>query len=144
MYNNQAKLKFIGIVTETNNDNAIITIFPQYRPALEGVNSFSHIIILYWLHRNDSNVQRSILKVTPKRHKDAPEVGVFASRSPVRPNPIGLSVCQLLEITEKTLTILQFDAIEGTPIIDIKPYILKADCVSIARNTKWIMSGAKT
>jgi formylmethanofuran dehydrogenase subunit E len=144
MLDNQAKLKFIGKVTKTNTNNTIITIFPQYRAALEGVNSFSHVIILYWLHLNDNNTQRNILRVTPRRHKNAPEVGVFASRSPVRPNPIGLSVCQLLEVTEKKLTILQFDAIEGTPIIDIKPYILKADCVSNALNPKWVRSGPKT
>jgi tRNA-Thr(GGU) m(6)t(6)A37 methyltransferase TsaA len=96
-------------------------MFPGYREAMYGLSSFSHTIILYWLHLNDSEEQRTILKVTPRRHKGAPEIGVFACRSPVRPNPIDLSVCEVVTIEEDTLNVRDLDAIEGSPIIDIKP-----------------------
>ena len=106
----KGELKFVGTVAKGGNDNSHITILPEYREALDGLNDFSHIIVLYWLHRNNNEEQRRILKVTPKRHKDAPEVGVFACRSPVRPNPIGFSVCKLLGISGRTLTVRELDA----------------------------------
>lgn len=140
----RGRLKFVGTAAKAGDDTSVITIFPEYHEALNGLNSFSHIIVLYWLHLNDSEEQRRILKVTPKRHKGAPEVGVFASRSPVRPNPIGLSVCELLAIKEGTLTVREFDARDGTPIIDIKPYIPRADCVPDARGPRWVSEGPKT
>lgn len=140
----KGKLKFIGTTTRSSDDTSQITIFPEYREALEGLTAFSHIIILYWLHLNDTEEKRSILKITPKRHKGAPEVGVFASRSPVRPNPIGLSICELLEIKNGTLTVRDFDAVEGTRIIDIKPYIPRADSIPDARAPSWTLEGPKT
>lgn len=138
------RLRFVGTVTKVEGDAPHITIRPEYGEALQGLSGFSHIIILYWLHLNDNEEQRRILKVTPRRHKGAPEVGVFASRSPVRPNPIGLSVCELLDVKERTLIIRELDAVDGTPIIDIKPYIARADCVPNAHSPSWTSEGPKT
>ena len=136
MSNEKGRLKFVGTAMKSGNGTSCITMFPEYSEALHGIGDYSHIIVLYWLHMNDSEEQRSILKVRPRRHKNAPEVGVFACRSPVRPNPIGLSVSRLLEVTEDTLTIEEIDVLDGTPIIDIKPYIPRADCVPDAHSPR--------
>ncbi len=138
------KLRPIGFVAKVEGDTSQITVLPEYEDGLQGLSNFSHIIILTWLHLNDGEEQRHTLKVTPHRHKGAPEVGVFASRSPARPNPIGLTVCQLLDVGERTLTVRELDAAEGTPIVDIKPYIVRADCVPDARSPSWTAEGPKT
>jgi len=138
------RLEFVGTVTKVEDDTSKIKILPEYGEALQGLRGFSHIIVLYWFHLNDNEEQRRILKVKPRRHKGAPEVGVFASRSPARPNPIGLTVCELLDIRERTLTVMELDAAEGTPVIDIKPYLPRADCVRDAHGPSWTSEGPKT
>ena len=138
-----ATVDFLGVVSEAGEESKL-TIFPEYCEALEGLESFSHIIILYWLHKNDSAEQRKVLKVTPRRHPSAPQVGVFASRSPTRPNPIAFEVCKILNIEGCTLIVEGSDAFEGTPIIDLKPYLPRADSVPDARVPEWTKRGPKT
>jgi len=113
----------VGIIKKKNNTK--IEIYPEYKDALFRLENFSHIIVLYWFHKNDDSEKRRILKVHPKRHKGAPLSGVFATCSPVRPNLIGLSICKLLSIEDHTITITEIDAFDNTPVIDIKPYIPK-------------------
>jgi tRNA-Thr(GGU) m(6)t(6)A37 methyltransferase TsaA len=85
-----------------------------------------------------------VLKVIPRRHLGAPEVGVFASRSPSRPNPIGLSVAERVKIEGNILWVKGLDAFEGSPIIDIKPYIPRADAFLEAVVPGWTLRGPKT
>jgi len=77
----EAKLKFIGLV-EDAGELSKVKIFPEFRAGLQRLNNFSHVTILYWFHLRDNEKERSVLKVVPRRHPDAPQVGVFASRSP--------------------------------------------------------------
>ena len=140
----KGKLEFVGLVEKAYNNISQLRVFPQYCEALNGITSFSHIIVLYWLHKRDEEERRRTLTVTPKRHRGAPELGVFASRSPDRPNPIGLSVAELLKVEGCVLSVQKLDAYEGTPIIDIKPYIPGADCVPGAQAPKWTLHGPKT
>jgi tRNA (adenine37-N6)-methyltransferase len=97
-------------------------IFPQYAPALLDLDGFSHIILIYHLHR----VTRTDLTVTP--FLDDQPHGVFATRAPTRPNPIGLSIVRLERIQGTTLYLEDIDILDGTPLLDIKPYVPDFDC----------------
>ena len=89
--------------------------------ALEGVDGFSHLFVLFWLNQVSSK-QRMTLKVHPRGRLDMPLLGVFASRTNIRPNPIGLTLVELLKVEGNTLTVRGLDAFDGTPILDIKPF----------------------
>ena len=140
----QGKLIFIGTVESADETEARVRIYPEYCEGLKEINKFSHLIILYWIHLRDKKKDRSTLQVIPKRHAANVKVGVFACRSPSRPNPIGLSIAKLVKINECNLTVNGLDAIEGSPIIDIKPYIPRADSIPDARVPKWTLKGPKT
>jgi tRNA-Thr(GGU) m(6)t(6)A37 methyltransferase TsaA len=139
----KGELKFIGVV-ESSGELSRVKIFPEFCTGLQGLNSFSHIIILYWIHLRDREDERRVLRVVPKRHPGAPQVGVFASRSPSRPNPIGLCVVELAKVEDCTLIVKGLDAFDESPIIDIKPYISRADSVPDARNPEWTLQGPPT
>ncbi len=111
----------IGIVKKEKD--VFIEIYPEYRDALLRLEHYSHIIVLYWFHKNDNTEDRNVLQVHPRRHKGAPLSGVFATCSPVRPNLIGLTVCKMLSIDGNIIKIADIDAFDDTPVIDIKPYI---------------------
>ncbi len=139
----KGELKFIGVV-ESSGELSSVKIFPEFCVGLEGLNNFSHITVLYWFHLRNSEEERRTLRVVPRRHLGAPQVGVFASRSPSRPNPVGLCVVELVKIQDCTLVVRGLDALEGSPIIDIKPYIPRADSISDARVPEWTFHGPPT
>ncbi len=112
------ELKPIGFVREVKGEKAHIELLPAYEPGLLGIESHRRIFVLYWMHEQKD---RSTLQVHPKRDPSKPKVGVFASRSPARPNPIGLSLVELVCREGNKLTVRGLDALEGTPILDIKP-----------------------
>ncbi len=139
----KGELRFIGIV-ESSGDLSRVKIFPEFCAGLQGLNNFSHITILYWFHLRDNEKERRTFRVVPRKHPGAPQVGVFASRSPSRPNPVGLCVVELMRIQDCTLVVKGLDALEGSPVIDIKPYIPRADSVSDARVPEWTLHGPPT
>ena len=94
-----------------------VVVYPEFAQGLKDLESFSHVILLYHFHETKS----SELIVTP--FMDSRPHGVFATRAPQRPNPIGLSVVRLLEISANVLKIEDVDVLDGTPVIDIKPYV---------------------
>jgi tRNA-Thr(GGU) m(6)t(6)A37 methyltransferase TsaA len=100
-----------------------IVIGEQYIPGLDGVETKSHLIILVWFDRAD----RTMLRATPPH--EIIEHGVFATRSPNRPNPVALSVVDLLGRKGNVLRVCGLDALDGTPVVDIKPYSPDIDCV---------------
>ena len=105
-------------------DDAVwIAVDPQYHDALLGLEEFSHINVLFWFHLNDSKDKRNILQVHPRRDKSNPLTGVFATHSPVRPNLIGLSRCRIQSIKENHIYLDAIDALDGSPVIDIKSFI---------------------
>jgi len=140
----KSELRFIGVVEKTGEQEAKVRIFPEFCAGLKGGKDFSHLIILYWIHLRDNEKERRTLLVFPRRHAVNVETGVFACRSPSRPNPIGLCVVELVKIEKCVLTVKDFDAFEGSPIIDIKPYIPKADSIPNARVPEWTLQGPKT
>lgn len=144
MNRSQGELRFIGVVEKAGEQEAKVRIFPEFCAGLKGIEDYSHLIILYWIHLRDNEEERRTLLVFPKRHTVNVETGVFACRSPSRPNPIGLCVVELLKIEKYTFTVKGLDAIEGSPIIDIKPYLPRADSVPNARVPEWSSCGPTT
>ena len=106
---------------------ATIELDPAFAPGLKDIERFSHLIALYWLDRS----RRDLLVQAP-RHLPAPR-GVFALRSPVRPNPIGLSVVELVAVDGVSLKVRNLDCCDGTPLLDIKPYFASTDSIPDAR-----------
>jgi tRNA-Thr(GGU) m(6)t(6)A37 methyltransferase TsaA len=145
MLNSEPKMKsasrcevyFIGVVEKAGENEAQIRVFPEFCRGLKGVEEFSHLIILYWFHLRNSEVDRRTLLVFPRKHAVNVETGVFACRSPSRPNPIGLCVVELVKRENCTLTVRGLDAFEGSPIVDIKPYIPDTDAARNVRVPEW-------
>ena len=102
--------------------------------SLDNLDEFSHIIVLYWIHKSRSPAPT---KVRPKGNPENRLMGVFATRSPSRPNPIGKATVALLERRGNMLKVQGLDAIDGTPVLDIKPYIPGYDSVENARAPSW-------
>jgi tRNA-Thr(GGU) m(6)t(6)A37 methyltransferase TsaA len=115
-----------------------VVIAPHLMEALDGIDGFSHILIIFYLHQVGED-RRSLLKVHPESKEELPLMGVFATRSPVRPNPIGITVVKLLERRENVLKVLGLDAYDGTPVLDIKPYLRRGDLVEEATMPDWLL-----
>ncbi len=120
-------INFIGRVEDVEGDISKIMIYREYKDGLLGLENFSKILILYWFHRRDDFRNRNTLKVHPKGNKNLPLVGIFATRSPSRPNPIGATIVKLIRIEECYLYVRGLDALPGSPIIDIKPVKRKGE-----------------
>ncbi len=135
---NEIKLKPIGIVHTEASDEEIkaragdivseIEVLPELEEGLDGIDGFSHLIVLFYLDRLRPE-QIGVLKVRPRRLlrfglklEDLPLLGVFSLDSPSRPNPIGLTIVELLERKGRFLKVKGLDAFDGTSILDIKPY----------------------
>lgn len=122
-------LKPIGVVRTAAIGNEVrdktrtsqIVIHEDFVEALEGIIGFSHLFVLFFLHKIP-NSQRKILKVHPRGRKDMPLLGVFATRTMLRPNPVGLTLVELVEVEDNVLTVRGLDAFDGTPVLDIKPF----------------------
>jgi tRNA-Thr(GGU) m(6)t(6)A37 methyltransferase TsaA len=102
---------------------ALIEVSSDVADGLMGIRSGDEIIVITWLDR----AQRDVLQVRPGRNPDAPLTGVFATRSPDRPNPVGLHRVTVLEIAGQRLKVGPIEAIDGTPVIDIKPVLSRSD-----------------
>ena len=126
----------IGTVEKAVGQTAIV-LGRKYQPGLLGLDGFSHIHVLYWFDRNDTPEKRSTLQVRPRGDKRNPLCGVFATRSPVRPNRIAMSLCRVVASRENAVEIDRIDAFDGTPVLDIKPYIHKMDAAE-ARHPEWL------
>ena len=107
-----------------SDKESTIEVLPAYAEGLQDVESHPHLIVLYWLDRSD----RTTLKATPPGTHT--EHGVFATRSPDRPNPVGFAVVDLVHRDGTHLVVRGLDALDGTPLIDIKPYSPGIDCVT--------------
>jgi len=114
-------------------DVSQIRLLNGHAGKLSGLKGYSHIIVLYWIHRTKDWKM-------PKHHHKPPHVKVFATRMPVRPNPIGMSVVRLLSFSAKSGQVLVkgLDALDGTPVLDIKPYIPNFDSYPDAKVPQWV------
>jgi tRNA-Thr(GGU) m(6)t(6)A37 methyltransferase TsaA len=98
---------------------ATVVIEPQFAPALDGIEVGDEVLLLTWLDRAD----REVLGVHPRGERSRPRTGVFATRSPHRPNPIGLHRVRVLAIEADRLRVAGLEALDGTPVLDLKPVI---------------------
>ncbi len=107
----------------TNRRNIVsdVVVNEELRDALEGIEGYSHLIVIFWMHRVSEKERRN-LKTHPRHRNDLPQVGVFSVRERSRPNPIGLTVVELLERNGRVLKVKGLDAVDGTPVLDVKPY----------------------
>ncbi|MEE8398665.1 MAG: tRNA (N6-threonylcarbamoyladenosine(37)-N6)-methyltransferase TrmO [Desulfobacterales bacterium] len=127
----------VGIVTKTSGTTEI-EIFDAYGDALLGLDGFSHINVLYWFHENDTPAKRAMLQVHPRKDPKNPLTGVFATHSPMRPNPIALTLCRILAIEEHRIRIDKIDARDGSPVIDIKCHIPDTGTEPNVRVPGWV------
>ncbi|MEA1979244.1 MAG: tRNA (N6-threonylcarbamoyladenosine(37)-N6)-methyltransferase TrmO [Chloroflexota bacterium] len=98
-----------------------VEIFPEYQDGLKDLEGFSHVILLYHMHA----VREQSLTVTP--FLDSSPRGLFATRAPTRPNPIGLSIVKLIRVEDSVLYVEDLDVLDGTPLLDLKPYVPEFD-----------------
>ena len=121
--NKDIKLDFDAALSQgTDLIKSEIIINDEYADCLDGIEDFSHIIVLFWTNKVPNNA-RQIKKVHPAGLKELPLKGIFATRSPVRPNPICKTTVKLIERKGTTLVVEGLDAIDNTPVVDIKPHL---------------------
>jgi len=145
-------VKPIGVVHNSVKDprmgdweslESTIVVQDRWASALDGLEAFSHIFVIYWLHLVSEEPRETTTHVHPRGDPSIPLQGVFATRSPVRPNPIGLKVVALLERRGNVLRVRGLDAIDGTPVLDLKPYLFHYDGVPESTVADWIQKVAR-
>jgi tRNA-Thr(GGU) m(6)t(6)A37 methyltransferase TsaA len=115
---------------------AEIEIDPIWAPALEGIEAFSHLWVVWWLDR--AQEPPPALRIRPERRQEMPQVGIFATRSPSRPNPVAITAVRLLERQGTRLRVQGLDACQGTPVLDLKPYLRRGDLIPEATAPPWL------
>lgn len=105
-----------------------IELYDEFAPGLKDIDGFSHIILIYAFHKSDG------YKLQVKPFLEDVVHGVFAVRAPKRPNAIGISVVKLIKVENNILQIENIDVLDGTPLLDIKPYVPEFDCYTNARS----------
>ena len=139
----EISLKPIGVVRTTSVGNEVrdrnrlsqIILENELVKALDGIEEFSHIFVIFWLHKI-SKEQRQTLKVHPRGRRDMPLLGIFATRTMLRPNPVGLTLVELVRVEGRVLTVRGLDAFDWTPVLDIKPFD-SWDMTKTAKVPRW-------
>jgi len=116
-----------------------LEILPPYRGALQGLKGYSHINVFWWCHYFDAPEQRKIMGCEKPYVKGPDRVGIFATRSPIRPNPLALTAVAVIGIDEQQglIRLAYIDAEDGTPVVDIKPYLPCSDRVLNVQIPAW-------
>lgn len=111
-----------------------IVVDKKFTDALNGIEDYSHVIIVFWMDKIKSHV----ITHRPQGNPDVPIVGIFSCRCPQRPNPIAMTTVKVLGRKGNKLKVKGLDIIDGTPVIDIKPYWPVYDEVKVAKIPKWV------
>ncbi|MHB9073216.1 MAG: tRNA (N6-threonylcarbamoyladenosine(37)-N6)-methyltransferase TrmO [Desulfobaccales bacterium] len=127
----------VGVVKK-QGQQVYLEIYPEYAPALQGLEGFSHLWVFYWFDENDTPEGRRTLQVHPRRDPANPLTGVFACRAPERPNLIGFTACRIVKVNGNIVEVADLDARAGSPILDLKPYIPDGDAIPEARTPDWL------
>lgn len=115
---------------------AEIQLTDSLAPGLVGIEQFSHVIVIFFMHQYTFAPTTHLVR-RPQERADMPEVGIFAQRAKHRPNPIGITAVELIERRGDVLVVKGLDAIDGTPVLDIKPYCPAFDSRPTARTPQW-------
>lgn len=126
----------IGAVQKPDS-RTLIVLDKKYQPGLLGLDGFSHVQVFWWFDKNDTPEKRSILQVHPRGNPQNPLTGVFATRSPFRPNLIALTLCKIISVKDNVVEIDQIDAFEGTPVLDLKPFAPGQDSATGVKTPDW-------
>ena len=135
---NKIQLNPIGKIANGNGQTKIV-LYPQYAPGLQGLDGYGHVQVLWWADGCDNDADRRVL-LEEKPYKNGPaRLGVFALRSPERPNPIAVSVAAVARVDEAegTLELRWIDAFPGTTVLDLKPYTPSVDRVGNPVTPEW-------
>jgi len=126
----------IGAIRRSNGKTNLEILEP-YIPALKELGDFSHVQVFWWFNEFQDDEFRQITQSEPPY--EAPTLGVFACRSPIRPNPVGLTTAKILDVDQDSgiVEIANIDAYDGTPIIDLKPYFPVCDRVQNVSVPRW-------
>jgi tRNA-Thr(GGU) m(6)t(6)A37 methyltransferase TsaA len=139
-------LRPIGVVrspvTEGRDDGwgdvvAELRLDPSLAHGLDGITAFSHVVVIYWMHEATFDEARDLVR-RPRGRDDMPELGIFAQRAKHRPNPIGITAVRLIGRDGAVLRVQGLDAIDGSPVLDIKPYASHFDCVRDPVEPDWL------
>ena len=114
------KTEAVGNEVKDKSRISKIVLNPELVQALDGIEGFSHVFVLFWL--SEVTGKHRALKFHPRGRTDMPLLGVFALRTNQRPNPIGLTLVELINVEGNVLTVRGLDAYDGTPVLDIKPF----------------------
>ena len=132
------ELRPIGHV-DVSGGGMSLQIDEAFRPALEGLAGFGHAVVVFWCHLADTDELRGLVTCDRPYTKGPERLGIFATRSPARPNPIGITPVSILQIdsAEGTIHVPFIDAEDGTPILDLKPYEPSLDRIRDVRVPDW-------
>jgi tRNA-Thr(GGU) m(6)t(6)A37 methyltransferase TsaA len=114
-----------------------IHLEPEFSQGLTGLEKFSHALVIFFMDKSSFNPATDLLR-HPRGNPDLPLCGIFSQRAKHRPNPIGITAVEILSVKDNILTVKGLDAINGTPVIDIKPYFPVFDRVENAINPDWV------
>jgi tRNA-Thr(GGU) m(6)t(6)A37 methyltransferase TsaA len=112
-----------------------IVIDDAWRAMLDGIAEFSHIWVVFFMHHIPAP---DLPRVHPMKRADLPPVGIFATRAPTRPNPIGIRAVELLDVRDNILRVRGLDALDATPVLDLKPYLARGDALENTRAPAWV------
>ena len=114
-----------------------VVVDPPYAAGLRGLEEFSHLLVVTWLHEAAFDAAHDLVR-RPRGLASMPETGIFAQRAKDRPNPIGITAVRIRALGPDWVEVSGLDAIDGTPVLDLKPYVPQYDRVSDARVPAWI------
>ena len=130
-------LKPIGRVSKIKGRTQI-ALLKQYELGLLGLSDFSHVYVFWWFNGNDTPKGHAVLQVHPRGNPANPLTGVFATRSPRRPNLIAMTLCKIVSVHGNVLELEAIDAFSGTPVFDLKPFIPNSDSAANPRTPAWL------
>jgi len=139
-------LRVIGTVRNGRSSSAdegwggvvsTLEIAPEFAAGLEGLGAFSHVIVLFYMHLDPDREPPALVR-RPRGRADMPALGVFAQRGRMRPNPLGVTACEIVRVEPGQLVVRGLDAVEGTPVLDLKPYFPVLDRREDARVPEWV------
>jgi tRNA-Thr(GGU) m(6)t(6)A37 methyltransferase TsaA len=116
---------------------AEIHLAEHLAPGLQGLDQFSHLLIVFWMHQSSFDAASDLLR-RPRGRADMPPTGIFSQRAKHRPNPIGITMVEMVSVAGSVLKVRGLDAIDGTPVLDLKPYVPAFDRVTKAAVPEWI------
>ncbi len=143
---NQIQVEPIGFVSSPVIDAvdhdwgqvvSAVELEEQFRGGLQGLEQFSHALVVTYLHRASFDPHQHLQR-RPRDLETMPEVGIFSQRAKHRPNPIGVTAVQIVAVSEASIKVKGLDAIDGTPVLDVKPYYPHYDRVGEATVPQWV------